>query len=76
MTNMPVTHPASRSVASAFHGSGNATSAANRLGAAMADPNLLIVLAFSAIGLFVTLDLIFTFRELVPGFAQAAQFLS
>jgi hypothetical protein len=76
MTNMPVTHAASRSIASAFHASGNATSDRHWLSAAMADPNLLIVLAFCAVGLFVTLDLIFSFRDLVPGFAQAAQSLS
>jgi hypothetical protein len=76
MTNMPVTHDASGLIESAFRGSDKAKSGRAWLRAAVADPDLLVVLAFCAIGLLVTLDLMFRFQDLVPNFADIARFLS
>lgn len=75
MTHLPVTHDTPRSIESAFRGSDNAKSAADRLRAAMADPNLFIILAFCAIGLLVTLNLMFRFPDFGIDVEQLAQFL-
>jgi hypothetical protein len=72
MIYLPVTHDAPRSIKSALRGSDNAKSAADRLRATMADPNLFIILALCAIGLLVTLNLMFGFPEFGIGVEQLA----
>lgn len=73
MSDLPATRDALRSIKS-FRGSDNAKPAADRLRAAMADPNLFIILAFCAIGLLVTLNLMFRFPDFGITVEQLAQF--
>jgi hypothetical protein len=73
MIHLPVTHNARRSTKSVLRGSDDAKSTADRLRAAMAGPNLFVVLAFCAIGLLVTLNLIFRFPDFGISVEQLAQ---
>jgi len=43
--------------------------------AAMADPNLFIIVAFCVVGLLVTFNLFFRFPSFAPSIEQIAQFL-
>jgi hypothetical protein len=72
MTRLRTTHHASRSIKSAFRAD---KSAAGWLRAATADPNLFIIIAFCAVGLLVTLNLMLRFPDVVASFAQIGQFL-
>jgi hypothetical protein len=69
-----MTHEASRSIKSAFRGSDNAKSAAGQLRAAVAEPNLFIILSFCAIGLLVNLNPMFRFPDFGIGVEQLEQF--
>jgi hypothetical protein len=74
MPYQPVTHDSARSINSAYRDSDNAKSAANRLRAVIAGPNLFIILAFCAIGLLVTLNLLFHFPDFGFDVEQFSQF--
>lgn len=73
MANLPVTHDVPRPINLAIR-TGN-KSAAGWLHAAMADPNLFIIVAFCVIGLLVTFNLIFRFPSFEPSVEQIAQIL-
>jgi hypothetical protein len=70
MTHLPANQDTPRSIKSAFRDSDNAKSAADRLRAATTGPNLFIIIAFCAIGLLVTLNLIFRFPDFGGGIEQ------
>jgi hypothetical protein len=73
MTSLPMTHDAPRSINSAIR-IGN-KSAGGWLHAAMADPNLFIIVAFCVVGLLVTVNVIFRFPSFGPSVEQIAQIL-
>lgn len=73
MTNLPVTHHVSRAVVSAIPT--GSKSAGGRLHAVITDPNLFIVGAVGAIGLLVTLNLIFRFAIFGSSIEQIADIL-
>ena len=74
MPHQPLTHDSPRLIKSAYRDSDNAKSAANRLHAAIAGPNLFIILAFCAVGLLVTLNLLFRFPDFGVDVEQLSQF--
>jgi hypothetical protein len=67
LTTQHITRSSARSIKTAAHD--NVASAGQWLRAAMADPNLFVVLAFSAIGLLVTLNVVSRF----PNFSMTIQ---
>jgi hypothetical protein len=73
MSRLPTSYDAPRSIDTAIPQ--YSSKPAGRLHAAIADPNLIIILAFCAIGLLVTLNLIFGFPSFVPSTEQMTQFL-
>ncbi len=73
MTSLPMNHDAPRSINSAIR-TGN-RSAGGWLHAAMADPNLIIIVAFCVVGLLVTLNVIFRFPIYGQGVEQITQIL-
>ena len=74
MPHQPITHDSPRSIKSAFRGSDETQSATNGLRAFIAGPNLFIILAFCAIGLLVTLNLLFRFPDFGIDVEQLSQF--
>jgi hypothetical protein len=70
MTHLPANQDTPRSIKSAFRDSYDAKSAADRLRTAATGSNLFIIIAFCAIGLLVTLNLIFRFPDLGVGVEQ------
>jgi hypothetical protein len=73
MTSLPVSRNAARSVVSAIHPGGK--SAGGWLPAVITDPNLFIIAAVGAIGLLVTLNLIFRFAIFGSSIEQIADIL-
>jgi hypothetical protein len=65
-----ITHNTLRSIKSAIRGSGN-----NWLRATLADSDLFIILAFCAVGLLVSLNLMFRFPDFWNSTEQFTQFL-
>jgi hypothetical protein len=72
MTSLPVTHHTSRAVTSAIP---TGSKSAGRVHAVITDPNLFIVAAVGAIGLLVTLNLIFRFAIFGSSVEQIADIL-
>jgi hypothetical protein len=75
MTHLPITDDALRSIKSFARGYDNVKSVVDRLRVAMANPNLFIIVAFCAIGLLVTLNVMFRFPDFGINVEQLAQFL-
>lgn len=72
MTSLPVTHHVARAVTSTIPAG---SKSAGRLHALITDPNLFIVAAIGAIGLLVTLNLIFRFAIFGSSIEQIADIL-
>jgi hypothetical protein len=75
MTHLPMTHDAPHAIKSSIRGHDNVKSAGDWLRVATADPNLFIILAFCAIGLLVTLNLMFRLPDFGVSVEQLTQFL-
>jgi hypothetical protein len=73
MNNLPMADDAPRSNDST-NGNDN-KSAGGWRHAAMADPDLIIIVAFCVIGLLMTFNLVFRFPSFAPSVEQIAQFL-
>jgi hypothetical protein len=70
-----MTYDTPRSTKPSVRGYDNAKPAGGWLRSAMADPNLFIIIAFCAIGLLVTLNLMFRFPDFGMAVEQFSQLL-